>query len=222
MNLQNITIPTYFSNVILDEDDAVDEKEDKNKKRQKMVRKIDEFVEDKLNHDYISFSDNRNNIQHTFEDVDSSSESEDEEAKHLDFLESIIYQKSDVQISHLYWRLTKLLRYIRSGNVHATLLCLCYMNNNKLKSPECMRTMEDSDGAALLLNLLSANDMRCLFQQGYFIGGSSSTSNNGERDTVLLRTKIDGWELEFWTASSWARMSVINKSNFKVFPICFS
>ena len=77
-----------------------------------MVKKIDEFVEDKLNHDYISFSDNRNNIQHTFEDVDSSSESEDEEAKHLDFLESIIYQKSDVQISPLYWRLTKLLRYI--------------------------------------------------------------------------------------------------------------
>ncbi|TPP66011.1 Armadillo repeat-containing protein 4 [Fasciola gigantica] len=79
----------------------------------------------------------------------------DEELQRRDFEEFIVLQSiSPSEMGHLYFKIIKLFRYVSITNVQGTLIALLSLNRLIKRSPEVVQAVEESDGIALLLNLL--------------------------------------------------------------------
>ncbi|KAA0198105.1 Armadillo repeat-containing protein 4 [Fasciolopsis buskii] len=79
----------------------------------------------------------------------------DEELQRKDFEEFIVFQSiSPSEMGHLYFKIIKLFRYVNITNVQGTMIALLSLNRLIKRSPEVVQAVEESDGIALLLNLL--------------------------------------------------------------------
>ncbi|XP_065185436.1 outer dynein arm-docking complex subunit 2-like isoform X2 [Sycon ciliatum] len=57
-----------------------------------------------------------------------------------------------------YWGVTKLIKYIKGGNMNATLISLCSMADYRLNSDSCLLAFKDNGGIEILVNLLGVDD----------------------------------------------------------------
>ncbi|KAF6776885.1 Armadillo repeat-containing protein 4 [Paragonimus kellicotti] len=79
----------------------------------------------------------------------------DEELQRKDFEEFIILQSADtVQMSHSYFKIVKLFRYINLVNPQGTLIALLSLNRYVKRSSEVVQAVEECDGIVMLLNLM--------------------------------------------------------------------
>lgn len=70
-------------------------------------------------------------------------------------------QKKLEDIPSEYWALQKLIKYVKTGNVIATNLCLCCIRGYNLSEQINQKAIHSVGGLEVLINLLSSNDMPC-------------------------------------------------------------
>ncbi|VDP71733.1 unnamed protein product [Echinostoma caproni] len=84
----------------------------------------------------------------------------DEELQRKDFEEFIVLQSiSPSEMGHSYFKIIKLFRYVSITNVQGTMIALLSLNRLIKRSPEVVQAVEESDGIALLLNMLECKTM---------------------------------------------------------------
>ncbi|CAH1101406.1 unnamed protein product [Psylliodes chrysocephalus] len=60
-----------------------------------------------------------------------------------------------------YWHIQKLMKYIKTGNQSATVVCLCCLRDYDLTSEISVLAVQEIGGLEILVNLLETKDLKC-------------------------------------------------------------